>query len=152
MSSISKLLNNYHKSFGSSAALEALSKALAGQRVFHLGRFRTVVSVGSFVGGAGIYFGGPARGEDHGDTWIYLSEVVEQNGKLVHQPRSQDFEAGVQHERARQVKLLQSLGDKDDDQVKALGWDGRSCSTLIQALAKLIEKGEEGVDTSDKPE
>jgi len=69
MSPFAKQLHSYYTSFGSSLAPEALSNFLKGKRVFFLGYSREISSLLSFMGGAGIHFGGPARGEDYGDTW-----------------------------------------------------------------------------------
>jgi len=141
MSPFAKQLHSYYTSFGSSLAREALSNFLKGKRVFFLGYSREISSLLSFMGGAGIHFGGPARGEDYGDTWVYLEEVEEQDGRLVFQSQTKDFKAGVAHERGRVLAILRAFWG-----LPGVG-EPRAC---VRILADLIEKGEEGVDAGSK--
>lgn len=63
------------------------TEALVGQMVVRedgriLGRIRTLLD-----GGTKVHFGGPGRGCDYGDTWVFTREVRKlQDGTLVYVP------------------------------------------------------------------
>ena len=59
------------------ASIEAreLTAAFQGRTIVWGDRPRMIVSFSSYDGGVGVYFGGPGRGCDHGDSWVYLTDL-----------------------------------------------------------------------------